>query len=506
MKLNRTLYRILLIASFLMLNAFIIMGISAVISYLNTGADRSSMLHLPEKLSPNYLPKIVWSPLKNEGRPMEKQTLADIERDYLKAWYIKNHALEQNTTNGVADYYTDSARLKLFKIINLNKTNNTYFKSITLSHQPTLNFYSVDGKMVVLTDEHLEYYEEAYQNNVLIAKKKATASYQITLLLEDGFWRIRHMVKLPNKVRVRTQNTALKTTTIQQSKGINYYPKKTPWAMFGNQFDTHTINSDFEKITKLGLNSVRIFIPYQAFGKAQIDTVKIKQLKTTFDIAAKHDLKIIATLFDFYGDYSLNNWTLTHRHTEQIITELKNHPALLAWDIKNEPDLDFDSRGKDKVISWLEQMILQIKLYDTRHPITIGWSNPQAAENLADKVDFVSFHYYENPEEFKSAYVKLKLKITNKPIVLQEYGISSYDGIYNAYLGSEENQADYYKTMQQVLEEEAIPFFLWTLYDFENVPDEVVGKLPWRKAYQKHYGLIDSENKHKKAYGIISKI
>ena len=120
MKLNRTLYRVLLIVSFLMLNAFILTGISAVISYLNTGADRSAILHLPEELSSNYLPKVTWSPLNNEGRPMEKQTLVEIERDYLKAWYVRTIALETNTRFGIADYYTDSARLKLYDIIDHN--------------------------------------------------------------------------------------------------------------------------------------------------------------------------------------------------------------------------------------------------------------------------------------------------------------------------------------------------------------------------------------------------
>ncbi len=505
MKLNRTLYRILLIVSFLMLNAFVIMGISAVISYLNTGADRSSILHLGEELSPSYLPKVVWSPLENEGRPMEKQTLANIERDYLKAWYVKNLALEENKVYGIADYYTDSARVKLHALVSLNKKNHTHFKTTTFSHQPTLNFYSADGKLVVLTDKHVQYYEEVYQDNELIAKKRGTATYQIILLLEDGFWRIRHSTKLTSEEPKKKKSRKIDLSQITKGRGINYYPQKTPWAMFGEQFNASTVNSDFEKIKVLGLNSVRVFIPYEAFGKAEVDSAKINQLRTVLDLAHQNDLKVLATLFDFYGDYSPSNWTLTHRHAEQLVTQLKDHPALLAWDIKNEPDLDFESRGKDNVISWLEQMLLQIKSWDNQNPVTIGWSTPEVAEMLADKVDFVSFHYYQKPAAFETAYSQLRLKVPHKPIVLQEYGISSYDGMYNAYLGAEEDQANYYKAMHKVLEKEAIPYFLWTLYDFENIPNGVVGKLPWRKAYQKHFGLIDSENNTKEAYHVIAK-
>ena len=505
MKLNRTLYRVVLIVSFLILNACILMGISAVFSYLNTGAERSSILHLPEELSSNYLPIVTWASLNNEGRPMEKQTLAEIERDYLKAWYVRTIALETNTKYGIADYYTDSARVQLYDIIDFNKRNNTHFKSTTLAHHPKLEFYSADGKIVVLTDENVVLYEEVYKNKTRIAKKQETASYQIMLLLEDGFWRIRHMVKLPSTQEEKTTLPDFDMNDIAHSKGINYYPQKTPWNMYGEHFNDSIIDTDFKKIHALGLNTVRIFVPYVGFGKAEVDTAKISQLKTTFDLAAKNDLKVIATLFDFYGDYSLRDWTFTHRHAEGIVSALKSHQALLAWDIKNEPDLDFEARGKENVMSWLQQMITQIKSWDTKHPVTIGWSSTIAAENLANNVDFVSFHYYLKPDKFMAAFHQLKSKVADKPLVLQEYGYSSYDGIWNAYLGSDEDQAGYCQEMQSHIKKEAIPYILWTLYDFETVPDAVVGKLPWRKANQKHFGLIGTENTHKAAYSILKK-
>ena len=90
----------------------------------------------------------------------------------------------------------------------------------------------------------------------------------------------------------------------------------------------------------------------------------------------------MVTLFDFYGDYNVLNWTLTHRHAEQIVSTFKDHNAILAWDIKNEPDLDFDSRHKETVIAWLNQMIQEIKKFDPNHFVTIGWSSPEAALNL----------------------------------------------------------------------------------------------------------------------------
>ncbi|MDO1499047.1 glycosyl hydrolase [Winogradskyella maritima] len=71
--------------------------------------------------------------------------------------------------------------------------------------------------------------------------------------------------------------------------------------------------------------------------------------------------------------------------------------------------------------------------------------------NLTTELDFISFHYYRKTQRFLASYNALQDAINNKPIVLQEYGYSSYDGIWNAYKGSEEDQANYYKEMQTMI-------------------------------------------------------
>ena len=57
--------------------------------------------------------------------------------------------------------------------------------------------------------------------------------------------------------------------------------------------------------------------------------------------------------------------------------------------------------------------------------------------------------------------------------------------------------------MQATLNAERIPFILWTLYDFDEVPNSVVGRLPWRKNPQRYFGLINTEGKKKPVFEII---
>ena len=500
--LNKNILRTILIASYIMLIALLVSGISAIFSYLNTGADRSAMLHTEIKKVEQYLPRMVWSPLTNEGRPMDSENLNAIQNDYLDAWYVRHVAYKTNSTEGIKDYYTDHARNNLYRFIEQNTTEGIAIESTTLEHHPTLEFFSEDGQMAVISDNNVVEYKRIFKDDNLVLETQEQSNYKVILLLEDGFWRIRHLVKESNEdVQIESKLAANNSLNI---KGINYYPQANPWDMFGELFSNDTISKDFKIIKDAGLNSVRIFVQYEDFGKANANLEKLDKLKQTLDAAENNGIGVVVTLFDFYGDYSVLNWTLNQRHAETIVSHLKDHNALLAWDIKNEPNLDFDSRGKELVISWLSNMIDLVKSIDNQHPVTIGWSNTQSATILKDKVDLVSFHYYEDLNKLDDTIKSLKTKIPNKPLVIQEFGLSSYSGFWKPFGGSEKKQTNYHKKAQEIIANNNLQFMSWTLYDFDKIPKEVVGRLPWRRHIQKRFGFINRFGIKKDASKYIS--
>ena len=499
---NKNIVRIILITSYIMIVALVISGVSALFGYLNTGADRSAILHTEVKKIEQYSPKVIWSPLANEGRPMDDESLKAIENDYLDAWYVKHVAYKTNTITGIKDYYTNSARLNLFDFIEVNTDENITIESTTLEHHPSLEFFSEDGQLAVITDNDVVEYKRIFKADTLVLETTEISTYKVVLLLEDGFWRIRHLVKETTK-NYKAEHTQIATKDLN-IKGINYYPQATPWNMFGDTFSKDTIAKDFKIIKDAGLNTIRVFVQYDDFGKANVNQEKLDKLKQTLDAAETADLDVLVTLFDFYGSYDVLDWTLNMRHAETIVTSLKNHNALVGWDIKNEPNLDFDSRGKANVIAWLDNMINLIKSVDKNHPVTIGWSNTQSAVLLQDKVDFVSFHYYENLENLDASIKALQLEIPNKTIVMGEFGISSYDGFWKPFGSSNEDQANYHKKAQEIIATNNLQYMSWTLYDFVNIPKEVVGGLPWRKNAQKQYGFIDENGAKKVAFKYIS--
>ena len=497
MKTNKILYRVFILAAFVLVNAGILYGISQIIAYLNTGADRSKMLHLDVARGEYYLPDMNWQSIANPGRPLEQANQTKIENDYLDAWYVKNTALFTQEPAGIYDHYTSSARKKLLDLIDYNAKNKVSIQTTTLSHHLNLEFYSADGKLAVLTDRNVTGIEQVYQNDQLLQKRNFNDDYRIILLLEDGFWRIRHFEKL----NIHDPEERFKTVAVEPQliEGINYYPQESPWDTFGENFDPEVIAADFEIIRDLKLNTIRIFIGYEDFGKATVSEEKLQKLHLLLDEAKKAGLDVIVTLFDFYGNYDITDYTLTNKHLTGIVTAVKEHPALAAWDIKNEPDLDFENRGKQRVLFWLSQTLSKLKRLDPDHPVTIGWSSPDTALELRDEVDIISYHYYKDLEGLAAAHQDLK-KQTSKPLVLQEIGISSYHGFWNPLGATEEGQEEFYEQFFKTQKRDSINYLSWTLYDFREIPERVAGMYPWRTKKQAFFGLINPEGVKGGAY------
>lgn len=515
MKKDKTLNKYLMYTLVIIINLLVISGLGQLFLYLNTGAERSSMLNLAVITSDIYLPKVIWKDTTNPGRRMDESTLHRIESDYLKAFYVKNVAYKTNNAYGTHDYFTVSAQKNIANYINDNESQNINTENTTLNHNLYLDFFSADGQLCVISDRNSKNYERIYKDEKLIYESQQNANYQAILLLEDGFWKTRHLVKQPINTLEETEkiekdsltyildNEIIVNNNPYHIKGINYYPQNCPWNMYGKDFSIKTISKDFKIIKKTGLNTIRVFVGYEDFGKATVFNSKLKKLEKVLNEAEKQGLMVIVTLFDFYGDYSVLDWTLTHRHAEQIVTRFKDHKAILAWDVKNEPNLDFETRDQSLVLAWLKEIITQIKTYDPNHLVTIGWSNIESAHLLKDQVDFISFHYYNKIENFEVQYIDLESTI-NKPLVLQEYGLSSYKGIWNPLGTTEENQAEYYKNFHQLLDSKNIHRISWTLYDFTDIPDSVVGKFPWRKQQQAHFGFINMNGEKKEAFKYIN--
>lgn len=490
---NKVIYRSLLIGSFVLVNLLLLNGFGKLWSYFNSGADRSAMMH--STVSEKPMADIRW----HDEIDITSGVREELGRAYLQAEAGRQKTLESRNLRYMEQHFADSLVQQHQRMLQAGGKPGLRIHEIDLDHQLFLEHFSTDGLSAALRDTAYVAFRETYENDRLLHREWDTLDLRIVMLKSDRGWKVRHRVILPRKSKVSSYRKPEWKIPPASIKGFNYYPAKNPWNLFGDDFDSSVLRSDFKKISELGMNTLRVFVPYQDFGAGAMQAEKLGQLQELLDIAEEEKLWVMLTLFDFYGDYTRADYHATSAHLRQLVQAVGKHPMLLGWDLKNEPDLDFDSRGEARVLDWLEFMHAYLIKLDGQTPVTIGWSSPEAASHLEDKLDLVSFHYYRDPMDFKSDYDRLR-KETKKPILLQEFGRSSYSGIWNLWRSSEQEQADYMGALLEVCKEVSIPYLAWTLYDFQQVPKQVVGSRPWRKAPQRHYGILNEDGKPKKAF------
>lgn len=275
--------------------------------------------------------------------------------------------------------------------------------------------------------------------------------------------------------------------------GLNYYPHTAPWDEFWTEFPGDEIQTDLDFMEKLGANSLRIFVNHAYFTDGTTRDDGLAKLDTFLNWSATRNIKVIVTLFDLRADYRLTNWSLDSAHVRQVVDKIGDHVALLAIDLKNQADLDFEHAGQEHVEAWLTAMMDSIRAENSSVPVTIGWSDAKHATLLAKRVNIISYHDYRSVDGANKRLAQVKAEVNaaapNKPVFLTEIGKSRWRPVG-------ENFKKQGRRMETQLKQlaDADGIFVWTLHDFEHVGTNIVGHRPWRRAQQKLFGIATKDN------------
>lgn len=487
-------------------------------TFFHTKSTTISSFNPDIAIQVQHTPQMTWlDDSKAVGRKMEEETRKFISRDYIAAWAEWNLYFQTGDNSRLHDYFH---RDILHKMPPIPMTSPITLQT-DIAHHLALYLYSEDGQLVTFTDKSMEYIRQGLtqseDSSSLIYTQHYNNDIQVVMVLDDGNWKIKNWEYLSPSKSLETKATStteasffsVKDKKLQykgqifESKGINYYPQKHPWEMWGKNFDRKTLHKDFAWIHDLGFNTVRFFLPFEEMGKGNVDMELLSQIEVVLDEAAANDLKVIPTLFDFNSDYRLSNWAATDRQLESILDAFKDREEIIAYDIKNEPDLDFRSSHQKLVLDWLDFTLKKARTYDANHLFTVGWSDAGKAHLLSDKVDFVSFHFYKDIAQLCPDIDSLQSKIGIQMIMLEEFGMTTYRAWW--YGGkTEKEQSDYFQHILTILEKkEKIPFLVWTLYDFSAIPTRVAGDLPQHRYPQKNFGIANEQSQLKPVYQTI---
>lgn len=280
-------------------------------------------------------------------------------------------------------------------------------------------------------------------------------------------------------------------------KGANYYPRKHMWAKMWSDFAWSDMVEEAAMIRDLGMNCVRLLVPYDKGGWSDNPSAeKLQQLEDVVNLFGENGIRSCVTLFDWETSFPEPNTGREAEHFQYlsaIVYKLKDNPYVLCWDVKNEPDhpanlaewmdnWDASSR-KTRIVTWLHRMCDKVRSIDQNHPVSAGlrwWEN---VDDVLGFVDFVMFHsYWPNMGDEQIPDVKGYMGANQLPILVEEYGWPSHPtpcdrGSYTAWDYTEQDQLDR---------------FIGHMEAFDQ--HDIVGGIAWMAFDQKNYSNKSSDS------------
>ena len=231
-----------------------------------------------------------------------------------------------------------------------------------------------------------------------------------------------------------------------------------PWRVDAGAFDRA-----FAAMAAAGMDTVRIDLLWAAVEPTPgaYDEDHLRVLDEVLDAARRHGLLLHPTFFiggevgDAYWDVPWREGMHPHRdadlrriqaaHVAMLARRWKGDPAIVAWDLTDEPPLwIFPDTTDDDARAWTDDLVRSLHEEDPGHLVTIGTSGQEIgggafrADVVADRLDFTCVHPYPIYQEHLYPDALLSPRMTlaaafevalasgaGKPVMVHEYGASS---------------------------------------------------------------------------------
>lgn len=292
-------------------------------------------------------------------------------------------------------------------------------------------------------------------------------------------------------------------------KGVNYYPRHATWHRFLEQASLSDIAAELDLIQEAGFNTLRVFLRYDPLficaPEAAVPNKKgFAKVDAVFRMAHTRGLKLIVTLNDLPDHHFrplYTDWDRYDAQTTYIVRRYRNNPAILAWDLRNEGDLDWgaDGRppvaGEEQVMSWLAHTSELVRANDPYHLTTAGWWGDPT--RTAPYVDILSFHHWGEAAYLAARVDDYRQRSDGKPLLLEEVGYHTWANAPQG-AGNPENQADILGRVITMAEQKQLAGWLvWTAFDFAPLPGQP-------ENHQHFFGLWTLDLKPKPALDALS--
>ena len=302
--------------------------------------------------------------------------------------------------------------------------------------------------------------------------------------------------------------------------GVNYWPASSAINMW-TEWNPEELIEDVGRMKQLGMNCCRPFLYMPAFMERedQVNPIMMERLEFFLNICEENELYSFPTFI--VGHMSGEDWDVQWRDGADFITDRRIVDAVklyistvvkrtrgfkyvLGWLLSNELPNYIEQQSPDAISQWVREIISTIKAIDPNRPVSIGdggWcpevigeQNGFPLRKLNQYQDFVGLHYYPRGmspwhHTFTTAFRTRLAREWGKSVIIEEFGTSTT-------LCSEENQADYYRSVfYSALINGAEGALSWCLNDFD-----FKDKRPYsHHAYEERFGIVCTDKSLKPA-------
>jgi len=201
-------------------------------------------------------------------------------------------------------------------------------------------------------------------------------------------------------------------------------------------YDPKVTVRDLDYAKKVNINQVRVFLSYAAFQTNQAafrrNLTDLARACQARGIGLMPVVSYKAEMFNEPAPYPQSRaWV------KELISTIGHEPALVIWDVFNEPDYPPTHTNRQARIAYARVMAGIFRELDTRRPrtpVTIGFTFEKTMEENADAVDVLSFHDYSPTRgEIRSnitAAAAFSAKV-KKPVINTEIGCTGRANPYD---------------------------------------------------------------------------
>ena len=479
-----------------------VVGLRAVAGALlrtASGADPAAVFNDVPPAPAQLLDVIAWVPDPGrDGRAMEPATRTVITDAYARALAALDRAGRGDESAPLADYLGGPALEAALDVADSPERPDV--ATIHLRHDLRLDFYSDDGAVVALGVPQVEVVRvidgtgNASDGNASDGNVRTVVStdeeWRLVMLLQDGNWRIQQLetvsVALPGEpAGVRPIAGAVDGVNAVTVSGVD-----TTW----RSFDEAEAIADLDAAAAFGFEAVRVFLAGPEFGAIDLDA-----FVRFLDLAGERDLAVVPVLFDGSANHAPIEWVDDRAYLAGIVGAAADHPAIVMWDLKNEPDLDDDRSGGPAIVdAWLTRSSAELRRLDPTTPVTIGWSSSAHALRVIGAVDAVSFHHFGDAGSLSTAIDELHPAVGDRPLLVTEFGRPEWLGFVRGSMPAA--QAQRVAELAEVLATDDVAgAMIWQLRDTGSPVEQ--GAVAGRASTS--YGLLRADRSERPVADVV---